>query len=264
MQAGTCSGTTNTITCTPQELVCDAAEHYRNSANECTPCANVVCAVPGQYRDGVCIGKSNGYTCKSCTNTVCPTTDTRRGICTGTTNGWYCEPNAGGVVINVACAANQYRKGSSPGECYTCSNIVCPAGMARTGRCGGPENGWVCTGSAAPGGTTSSTQDSGGTDVTRASKQQGASSNGSTFLPAPPAAGGTSTTTAEPDSEGGSSSGGVLVGIIIACVVVLFIVVAFVLIRCCRKEETFVRCRSCACLTAPMLPCFRSCGAGAL
>ena len=48
-------------------------------------------------------------------------------------------------VRNVQCGVNQYRKGSAPGECYTCSNVVCPNGQQRTGDCGGATDGWACT-----------------------------------------------------------------------------------------------------------------------
>ena len=39
-----------------------------------------------------------------------------------------------------------FREGSSPGECFMCSNTICRvSGQKRTGRCGGTEDGWVCS-----------------------------------------------------------------------------------------------------------------------
>ena len=70
------------------------------------------------------------------TNNIPPTTPA-----TAATN------NIAGVP-NVQCGVNQYRNGSAPGKCYTCSNIVCPNGQPHTGICGGTTDGWVCTGTA--------------------------------------------------------------------------------------------------------------------
>ena len=51
------------------------------------------------------------------------------------------------TVPNVVCGTNtnQFRKGASPGECFTCSNVACDPGQTRVGQCGGSEDGWTCT-----------------------------------------------------------------------------------------------------------------------
>ena len=45
---------------------------------------------------------------------------------------------------DIICNANQYRIGSRPGTCHTCSNIGCQTGAFRRGACGGATNGYAC------------------------------------------------------------------------------------------------------------------------
>ena len=146
-------GQHNTITCTPAADACEEEAHFRNTGGACVPCDNIVCTGEGQYRTGVCSGKVNGYQCLTCANKACPEGSTRLGTCTGTANGWYCaakETPPGEEVPNIRCGANQFRKGSGPGECFTCSNIVCDPGQTQEGQCGGSEDGWTCAGTPLP------------------------------------------------------------------------------------------------------------------
>ena len=50
----------------------------------------------------------------------------------------------GRVADDIVCVVNQYRVGSSPGVCKTCSSAFCTSGSYRSGSCSGTDNGFTC------------------------------------------------------------------------------------------------------------------------
>ena len=109
VRAGECSGTTNTVTCTPKDesQACPGADQYRDTGagGACKQCDNAVCGAD-EYRDGACGGTVNGYRCAKCANAICPDTAVRTGTCAGTVNAWTCEARgAAGTSAPLATTA---------------------------------------------------------------------------------------------------------------------------------------------------------------
>ena len=78
-RVGTCGGTINGYVCVPQP-VCKAGEYLSGAAlrlqqGACMPCSNTTCGAT-QRREGVCRGRTNGYTCVDVTTTTATTTTT--------------------------------------------------------------------------------------------------------------------------------------------------------------------------------------------